>query len=212
MRAGGIAEPAVEAYLDAVAAWLTGPRRARAAVVDELRDGLLAAVAAHRGRGLPAAEATSAALREFGPPDELAAMFAEELACARARGVSRTYLVTGPLVGACWLALLVPHGPGTLPASLPLICAAVVTGVAVLLATGRASRLVRVAPGDLLDMAALLGLLCIAGDTVTITTMVTSGPPAGLLATLALTASAVRLACSFLAVQRCIGARRALAG
>ena len=60
---------AVTDYLAAVAAQLTGPPSARAAVTDELRDGLMEALETHQARGCSPQEATVAAIAEFGDPD-----------------------------------------------------------------------------------------------------------------------------------------------
>jgi Transcriptional regulator PadR-like family len=94
----------VEAYLTAVASRLTGPAAARAAITDELRDGLLEALATHRTRGCSPQEATAAAIEEFGDPPTVAAAFGPELAAVQARRVALGLLVSGPLVGLTWIA------------------------------------------------------------------------------------------------------------
>jgi len=95
---------AVADYLAAVAAQLTGPPSARAAVTDELRDGLMEALEAHQGHGCSQAQATAAVIAEFGDPDTVAAAFGRELAAVQARRVALGLLVTGPLVGLAWIA------------------------------------------------------------------------------------------------------------
>jgi hypothetical protein len=94
---------AVADYLAAVAAQLTGPPAARVAVTDELRDGLLEALDTHQGHGCSQAEATAAAIAEFGDPATIAAAFGPELAAVQARRVALGLLVTGPLVGLTWI-------------------------------------------------------------------------------------------------------------
>jgi hypothetical protein len=94
---------AVADYLAAVTARLTGPAAARAAVSDELRDGLLETREAHQGRGCSRAEATAAAIAEFGDPATVAAAFGPELAAVQARRAALGLLVTGPLVGLAWI-------------------------------------------------------------------------------------------------------------
>jgi hypothetical protein len=84
---------AVADYLSAVAAQLPGPPSARVAVTDELRDGLIEALDTHQGHGCSQAEATAAAIAEFGP----------ELGAVQARRVALGLLVTGPLVGLAWI-------------------------------------------------------------------------------------------------------------
>jgi HAAS len=66
----------VEGYLAAVAARLAGPPAARAAITDELRDGLLETLKTHRTQGSSPQEATATAIEEFGDPATVAAAFA----------------------------------------------------------------------------------------------------------------------------------------
>ena len=94
---------AVADYLSAVAAQLPGPPSARVAVTDELRDGLMEALDTHQGHGCSQAEATAAAIAEFGDPDTVAAAFGPELGAVQARRVAMGLLVTGPLVGLAWI-------------------------------------------------------------------------------------------------------------
>ena len=98
---------AVADYLAAVTAQLTGPPSARAAVTDELRDGLMEALETHHARGCSPQEATVAAIAEFGDPDTVAAAFGPELGAVQARRVALGLLVTGPLVGLTWIAEVV---------------------------------------------------------------------------------------------------------
>jgi hypothetical protein len=95
---------AVADYLAAVTAQLVGPPAARVAVTDELRDGLLEALETHQGRGCSQAEATAAAIAEFGDPGTVAAAFGPELAALQARRLALGLLATGPLVGLAWIA------------------------------------------------------------------------------------------------------------
>jgi HAAS len=95
---------AVADYLAAVTAQLPGPLSARVAVTDELRDGLIEALETHQARGCSQAEATAAAIAEFGDPHTVAAAFGPELGAAQARRVALGLLVTGPLVGLAWIA------------------------------------------------------------------------------------------------------------
>jgi hypothetical protein len=98
---------AVTDYLAAIAAQLPGPPSARVAVTDELRDGLLEALQTHQARGCSQAEATAAAIAEFGDPHTVAAAFGPELGAVQARRVALALLVTGPLVGLAWIAAVV---------------------------------------------------------------------------------------------------------
>lgn len=94
---------AVTDYLAAIAAQLPGPPSARVAVTDELRDGLREALQTHQARGCSQAEATAAAIAEFGDPHTVAAAFGPELGAVQARRVALALLVTGPLVGLAWI-------------------------------------------------------------------------------------------------------------
>jgi hypothetical protein len=98
---------AVADYLAAVTTQLTGPPSARAAVTDELRDGLMEALETHQARGCSQAEATAAVIAEFGDPHTVAAAFGPELGAVQARRVAVGLLVTGPLVGLTWIAAVV---------------------------------------------------------------------------------------------------------
>lgn len=80
MVGGDVAERAIDGYLAAVAPRLVGPRAARTAILDELRDGLHEAVAARIRSGDEMEAALRAALDEFGAPARTAAAFAGELA------------------------------------------------------------------------------------------------------------------------------------
>jgi hypothetical protein len=94
----------VDDYLAAITAQLPGPATARAAIAEELRDGLLETRHAHLARGRSDREASAAAIAEFGDPRAVAAAFGLELAAAQARRVARNLLATGPLVGLSWIA------------------------------------------------------------------------------------------------------------
>jgi hypothetical protein len=97
---------AVADYLAAVTTQLPGPPSVRAAVTDELRDGLLEALETHQARGCSQAEATAAAIAEFGDPATISAAFGPELGAVQARRVAVGLLVTGPLVGLTWIAAM----------------------------------------------------------------------------------------------------------
>lgn len=151
-RAGGrTAAPAgsVEGYLAALDARLAAPRRVRAAVLAELEDGLLEAVAVRVAAGLAEPAAGAAALAEFGDPATVAAAFQPGLAARQARATVAGLLRSGPLLGLCWGATLLASGvtpwhrphAGPLTVALPLVglLVAVVwlAAVATFAATGR---------------------------------------------------------------------------
>ncbi|MGI5132494.1 permease prefix domain 1-containing protein [Pseudonocardia sp. CA-107938] len=213
MRPRAIADPAIEAYLAAVAARLIGPRGTRAAILDELRDGLQTAAATRRTRGLTPDAAVREALAEFGSAPEVAVAFTGELVTARARQISLSYLLTGPLVGVSWLLVLAPpgwwrEGPRPLLTSLPaipLVAVGCLAGLTVLAATGRLGRWIRLTPRHLLDATALLALTCIAGDAVVLTLLGTdpTHPAAGAIAAVAATSSIARTTCGVAVIAHC---------
>lgn len=149
--AGPFAEPSpstpVDAYLARLSANLPGPRTARQVALEEVRDGLAEAIAKRIEAGLPRSLAAREAVAELGSPDTLARAFAPELAIRHARRMLLGLLLTGPLVGACWLLLLAPSAWPPHPESvwraipvLPLVGVAVTAAVATLATTGSLIR------------------------------------------------------------------------
>jgi hypothetical protein len=148
----------IDGYLDRLAAALPGPARARAAILAELRAGLLDATEARRQTGLKPFAAAQAATREFGDATKLAAVFRPELATAKARRLAFTLLASAPLIALAWAAAAIGshlgarhalpwQWSGASPAwqiALPLAAAAFVVGVctaaATVATTGRLTR------------------------------------------------------------------------
>ena len=220
MRGLPPAEPAIEAYLDAVAQRLVGPRAPRRAILDELRDGLYEAAAAHRHRGVPAAQAVSVALREFGSPAALAAGFAGELAIVRARRITLTYLATGPLIGLSWLSVIAPtwwwqRDPVTLLHAipvLPLIAIAAVAGILVLAFTGPTGARLRIPERHGLTGALVVTVAASLGDVIMLTTAAHLAQAATqIVVAVAVTASTARLTASATAIAHCVRSHRTLA-
>jgi hypothetical protein len=88
---------------------LSGPRRAKADMVNEIRDGLHDAADAHRCSGLDADAAQQCALAEFGTVKELAPALQAELAMTQARRTALLIIVVlagQPLVWAAVDAFL----------------------------------------------------------------------------------------------------------
>jgi hypothetical protein len=220
---------AIADYLAAVAAQLTGPPAARVAVTDELRDGLIEALETHQGHGCSQAEATAAAITEFGDPDTVAAAFRPELGAAQARRVAVGLLVTGPLVGLAWIAAVVVNalppwrhqliGPWL---ALPLVgLALAVAGPALGLtvaATGRLGRrLGRVVHRATLPptAAAVAALAAVVADLTLlgiITGHALTSPGSSMWAPVILAASAslTRVTLAGRAARRCLATRAAL--
>ncbi|MYR46401.1 permease prefix domain 1-containing protein [Streptomyces sp. SID5910] len=130
----------VEEYVTALEAALHGPVRAKARLVEEVRDGLMDTVSERTGAGLPYGLAAEEAVREFGTTDDLVPGCQRELTIAQARHTARSIALTVPLLLACWC--LVRNSGHTrdwgLPGTAQLV-AAHLAGIAVgaaVLATG----------------------------------------------------------------------------
>jgi hypothetical protein len=220
---------AVTDYLAAVAAQLTGPPSARVAVTDELRDGLIEALDTHQGHGCSQAEATAAAIAEFGDPATVAAAFGPELAAVQARRVALGLLVTGPLVGLAWITAVAVN---TLPPwrhqltgpwlALPLVALVLaVAGPALGLtvaATGRLGRrLGRVVDRATLPptAAAVAALAAVVADltllgVITGQVLTSRGSYVWAPVVLAASASLARVTLAGQAARRCLATRAAL--
>jgi hypothetical protein len=219
----------VRGWLDALAKLLPGPSRARHEVLAELHDGLLEAVDAHRGRGLPPAPAARAAVAEFGDPRTVARALAADLAAAQARRTVLAIIPSGPLLGMLWLLALaashrvarpIPpwHAQGPW-AMFPLLGVAVAVGVPAAMlamaATGRPSRWLPDRPSLAPTAAATAGIAGVAID-LTLLGMLTSQvllAPAQLAwvpVSLAALASLTRLALCGRAAHRCLTVRAKL--
>ncbi|HET6859381.1 MAG TPA: permease prefix domain 1-containing protein [Streptomyces sp.] len=110
MNAVGSQSDPIGNHMAALTAALHGPARAKARMIEEMRDGLVDAAAAHAGAGMPHGPAARRAVREFGTVDELAPSCQRELTIAQARHTVRTVALTAPFLLACWyLARTVDH-------------------------------------------------------------------------------------------------------
>jgi hypothetical protein len=200
-------EDVVATYVAELGARLHGPTRARTDVLDEIRAGLDDSVEKFTARGLGEADAARSAVSELGPAAAVADAFAGELAIARARRMLRLLLITGPVVGIWWFLLLAPDQwqsrPGLLIAAipaLPMVAAAVATGILVLATTGSLMRWVpETTASRAVILTALVGLTCIIGDVTVLTALAlrtttgsTESMPVGLAAA-AVIASVIRL-------------------
>jgi hypothetical protein len=220
---------AVTDYLAAVTAQLPGPPAARVAVTDELRDGLLEALETHQARGCSRAEATAAAITEFGDPDTVAAAVAPELAAVQARRVAVGLLVTGPLVGLAWITAVAVNalppwhhqliGPWLV---LPLVgLALAVAGPALGLTVATTGRLGR-RLGRVVDRAtlpptaaAVAALAAVVADLtlvgiITGHALTSPGSPVWAPVVLAASASLTRVTVAGRAARHCLATRAAL--
>jgi MFS family permease len=210
------AEAQVEAYLAELATRLRGPARRRMQILAELGDGLDQAIADRTGGGVAEDRAIAAAIAEFGTPSVVANAFAGELATAYARRTVALYILTGPLVGICWLLVLQPHpwrtGVLALLAAipvLPLIIIAVATAAATFATTGRLIRwFPEASPGRALTATIAIAALVLVVDLTVIAIFTQSDAPASALAMLAVSASLTRIVCSLITIRRTSVMRR----
>lgn len=206
----------VDQYLDRLARDLPGTRGARASALDEVRGDLREAIESHTARGFPPQLAARAAVAELGPPSMVAEAFAPELATTQARRTLLALLITGPLVGLCWLLLLAPHSWPARPEALwaaipalPLIGVAVAAAAVILASTGKLIRwLPESTPGRALLGTAGVALGCVLGDLTVLATLVarslaTTWQPPLALATVAVAASLIRIPLAWRAMLRC---------
>jgi hypothetical protein len=196
-------------YLSDLAAELRGPRRRREAILAELCDGLEQATEDRIAGGLPADQATGAAITQFGRARAVADAFAGELATAYARRTIAWFIATGPLVGVWWLLLLDPSpwrtGLIALVAAIPvipLIAIAMITASGTLATTGRLMRwLPETGPRSALAATSAIAVLCMIIDLTMITIVMVSSGPTGPLMIIALAASLTRIVCSVTTVR-----------
>jgi hypothetical protein len=227
------AGPAIEGYLAEVAARLPGPARAQSGIVAELHSGLLDAADAHRSAGLPPAQATLAAIREFGDPAQVAAGFGGEIAASHARRAAGTLLATGPLVGLLWIAVAVAshlgirlappwqwtgQSPG-LRVGIDLVAvAAGVTAWAAILCiatTGRLTRWLPARPRRAPTAAAVAGFGAVSADGLGLALLAAQlatapGKLSPVLAATAAAASLARLMLARRAARDCLAIRASL--
>jgi hypothetical protein len=216
VRAASELDPAavevVDGYLRTLARRL--PRHARLTpdMLAEMRDDLLTATADLAPGAGSAVAAAHAALADFGDADTIAGALRPELAARQARRFAIALLLTGPLVGLCWLAAVF-LGTGNAVAwrwLLVLVAPVILIGAPAteltVASTGRMSRWLR--PGTALSghaltiagIAAGLGDLLLLGGCAGL--LVLLGPPHSPLFALAAATSAARLALLGLAARR----------
>jgi hypothetical protein len=215
-QAGTHAQGRVDAYLGELARLMPGPRRRRARILAELRDGLDQAIADHTTDGRRQDHAVDSAIDHFGTPQAVADAFAGELVTAYGRHTIAWYIATGPLVGIWWLLLLQPHpwraGLVALLTAipvLPLIAVAIVTAAGTFATTGRLIRwLPEASPVRALTATIAVVALALAGDLTVIMLYVQSGAPMRALAIPAIGASLIRIACSLVILRHATLMRR----
>jgi hypothetical protein len=143
--------PLIEHYVADLSVRLPGPRRWRAAVLDEIRDSLLEGMDAHRDATDDPAAAARHAIAEHGPPGQVASAYAPELAAAWARRAGLLTLGIIPAMAIIWNVALRTGPPapwdhystGLHLAAILIaagVCLTVVSSTAALLGTRRLAR------------------------------------------------------------------------
>lgn len=114
-------------------------RRLPAAVADEAADGLIETYEHHLAAGAGEQAAAQAAVAEFG---ELGLVVSEFTRQAPGRRAARMLLASGPVVGACWAAVLIQDHAWTwpVPAAVRLSAGAVLLLTVLALAAAATSR------------------------------------------------------------------------
>jgi hypothetical protein len=216
-KTGTHAQARVDGYLGELARLMRGPRRRRARILAELRDGLDQAIAEHTTDGRTQDQAVDSAIDHFGTPQAVADAFTGELVTAYGRHTIAWYIATGPLVGIWWLLLLQPHpwraGLVALLTAipvLPLIAVAIATAAGTFATTGRLIRwLPEASPYRALTATIAIAALALAGDLTVITFYLRSGAAVRPLAIAAIGASLIRIACSVVILRHATLMRRA---
>jgi hypothetical protein len=209
----------LEAWLEQLGATLPARGRLRTRIVDELRDGLHSAAEHHLEAGNDPVRAAQAAVAEIGDADVVAASFRGELTAHLARRVGLVLLASGPLVGAVWLAALVPPlwppRPADLLSAHPLYLAVLATAIPAALlavaATGPLGRSLPLRPMHVPCLAAVAATACAAGDGLLLAALVFGALSATQVlawqtALLAVAVSMARLAFATWAARRCLTA------
>jgi hypothetical protein len=216
---GPAAHRVLEAWLEQLGAALPARSRLRARIVDELRDGLRSATEYHLRTGAAPLDAALAAVAEFGAPDVVAASFRDELTADLVRRVGVLLIATGPLIGALWLAVLVPPlwppRPADLLGSHPLYLVVLATAVPAALlavaATGPLGRWLPLRPAQMARLVTVAACACAVGDGLLLTALVrtAASAPHALAwptALLAAAASIARLGLAARAARHCLTA------
>jgi hypothetical protein len=228
------AEQAVESYLADVAVRLPCPARPRTDIVAELRAGLLDSVDSYRSAGLAPAEATGAAIGDFGDPREIAAAFGPELAVRSSRRIALALVAAGPVIGVLWVvAAAASHlaasrvlpwqwasaPSGFLLDALPLVAAVLAVTVAAALftvaATGRLGRWLPQRPRLIPAAAATAGFGAAFVDVIVLALLASQlisvpGRLAPVPVAAAAAASLLRLTLARRAARRCLRVRATL--
>lgn len=186
-----MAEPRlISDYLAVLAAELP------ATIVEELADGLAETYRSHLRQGLAPDLAAQAAVAEFGDPHVIVADFTR---VNPARHGARRLLLTGPVVGGCWAAVLITTRAWAWPVPVPARVAfglALLTVIGLLAAAALGTRYRRAVHAGIAGCLGIIALdtLMVAGVTFAVpsVTVVTAGAMLASTARIALSVQTLR--------------------
>lgn len=92
----------IDAHVAALGRVLRGPRRTRRCMLAEVRDGLRDAEDAYRAAGLDPEAAVARAVRDFGPVDQVAPAFQDELTARQGRWAAVLFAIVFPSMLVAW--------------------------------------------------------------------------------------------------------------
>lgn len=182
------------ALIDAHLARLT--RQLPAEAVEELADGLTETYEHHLARGLDPTAAATAAIADFGDPDQITTAFVHH---APGRRTALALLATGPVLAACWGPSLVLGHAWTwhVPLAAALACGLALLAVVATLAAAATSRGY---PRTRLAAVGAVGLVLL--DTSVVAAVLLAAPALVWPMAIAIPASIIRLGLTTRAVPR----------
>jgi hypothetical protein len=207
----------LDGWLERLGAALPVGSQLRGRILDELHDGLHSAVEHRLATGTDPVVAAQAVVADFGDPEVVVASFRGELTAHLARRIGIVLIASGPLVGAAWLAALVPPlwppRPADLLSAHPLyvgvLAIAIPAALLAVAATGPLGRWLPRHPAHAARAAVVAVTACAAGDGLLLTTLVltalsTPHTLAWSTALLAAAMSVARLGLATRAAHRCL--------
>ena len=167
-----------------------------ASIVDELADGLAETYQSYLRRGLASDLAAESAVAEFG---DLPVIVAEFARVNPARRGARRLLLTGPVVGGCWAAVLITGRAWAWPVPLPV---RIGFGLVLLTVIGLLAAAALGTRHQAAARAGVAGCLGIAAlDTIAITSAMLVIPSLTWITLAAMGASTVRIVLSIQALR-----------
>ncbi|MGW4642452.1 permease prefix domain 1-containing protein [Sphaerisporangium sp. NPDC004334] len=105
----------IDDYVSTLGRMLRGSTRVRRDLLTEARDGLTDSAEAYLAEGFDRVEAERMAVAEFGPVDEIAPGYQEEIAAHQGRRTAAVLFVTVPLMTLMWSGIwkIFPENPST---------------------------------------------------------------------------------------------------